>query len=263
MFRANMARRSAVLISVIAVSLFGLSSVAQADPGVDGDTLNGRTAAQLQAARAAVVEAAPAPAPTVFSVVVAGGDWFSVLVQKYCGRSDWQNIPFPGRDKDLIRVGETITIDCLGSAPVVNAPAPVNERMCGGDTWNSWNDEQRTHAGTIVHIGIDRGVPRRGLIVALMTAMQESTLHNYGYLGNRNDHDSQGLFQQRPSMGWGTVDQVTDPAYASNKFYDVLLNVRNWQNMEMTLAAQSVQVSAYPYAYAKWEHDATVMVDNC
>jgi len=262
MFRANVAQRSAVLISVIAATLFGFSSVASADPGVDGDVLNGRTAAALQAER----EAEPAPVPqTVFTIVVERGNSFSALVQQHCGRSDWENIPFPGRNKNLIRAGETITLDCSGAAPAapVNAPAPVNNLACSGETFNYWGDVQRINAATIVHVGVDRGVPRQGLIVALMTAMQESSLNNYGYLGDRNDHDSQGLFQQRPSMGWGTVAQVTDPVYAANKFYDVLLRVRNWQNMALTLAAQAVQISAFPYAYAKWEHDATVMVDNC
>jgi hypothetical protein len=262
MSRASLALRSTVLISVIGATLFGFSSVAQADPGADGDVLNARTAAALKAEREAEPKPAPTPPQTVFSIVVVGGDSFSKIVQKHCGRGDWENIPFPGRNKNLIRAGETITIDCSGAVPAANAPASING-TCGGATWNSWGNVQRGNAYTIVHVGLDRGVPYRGLVIALMTAMQESSLNNYGYLGDRNDHDSQGLFQQRPSMGWGTVAQVTDPVYAANKFYDVLLNVRNWQNMQLTLAAQAVQVSAYPYAYAKWEHDATVMVDNC
>lgn len=263
MSRASLAQRSAVLISVIAATLFGFSSVAQADPGVD-DTLNARTAAVLKAEREAKPESTPAPPQTVFSVVVVGGDSFSKLVQKHCGRGDWENISFPGRNKNLIRAGETITIDCSGAAPAqtANTPAPVSG-VCGGMTWNFWGNDQRGNAYTIVHVGLDRGVPYRGLVIALATAMQESSLNNYGHLGAANDHDSQGLFQQRPSMGWGTVAQVTDPVHASNKFYDTLLGVRNWQNMALTVAAQAVQRSGFPSAYAKWEHDATVMVDNC
>src|SRR5690606_9071054 len=104
------------------------------------------------------------------------------------------------------------------------------------------------------------GVPPRGRVIAVATAMQESSLRNLGHLGERNDHDSLGLFQQRPSQGWGTPKQVTDPIYATNKFYDKLLSISDWQDMPLTRAAQAVQVSAYPDAYAKWESDATVLV---
>jgi cell wall-associated NlpC family hydrolase len=90
--------------------------------------------------------------------------------------------------------------------------------------------------------------------------MQESHLENLGDLGARNDHDSLGLFQQRPSQGWGTPAQILDPKYASSKFYTKLLTVKDWQGLPLTVAAQAVQRSAYPDAYAKWEPDATQLV---
>ncbi|MEM5874189.1 MAG: hypothetical protein QW065_05340, partial [Acidilobaceae archaeon] len=72
------------------------------------------------------------------------------------------------------------------------------------------------------------GVPPRGWVIAIATAIQESGLRNLGHLGVRNDHDSLGLFQQRPSMGWGTPEQLQDPVYASTKFYEKLVRCSQW-----------------------------------
>lgn len=85
--------------------------------------------------------------------------------------------------------------------------------------------------------------------MALATALQESRLRNLDY----GDRDSLGLFQQRPSMGWGTPDQIRDPVYSSTKFYEGLLGTAGWQQMTITQAAQAVQKSGYPDAYAQWE----------
>ena len=122
---------------------------------------------------------------------------------------------------------------------------------------HTWNSTQRDYATTIVQVGLALGIPERGLVVALATAMQESQLYNLGYLGASNDHDSLGLFQQRPSMGWGSEAQVTDPVYSATAFYLALRRVSGWESMEVTVAAQRVQRSAFPDAYAKWEGDAT------
>jgi murein DD-endopeptidase MepM/ murein hydrolase activator NlpD len=110
-------------------------------------------------------------------------------------------------------------------------------------------------------VGQDLKVPPRGWVIAVATAMQESRLTNLGDLGDRNDHDSLGLFQQRPSTGWGTPAEVRDPVHASTSFYKTLLKVKGWQNMRLTQAAQRVQISAYPSAYQKWEDDASTLVD--
>ncbi|MDG4795415.1 NlpC/P60 family protein [Micromonospora sp. WMMD1082] len=125
---------------------------------------------------------------------------------------------------------------------------------------NSYNAEQLTNATIIVSVGAGRGIPERGLIVAVAVALQESSLRNLGHLGAANDHDSLGLFQQRPSQGWGAPDQIMDPVYAANAFYSKLLTVTGWEQMPLTQAAQSVQRSAFPHAYAKWEPDATALV---
>ncbi|MER7047319.1 C40 family peptidase [Streptomyces jumonjinensis] len=116
-------------------------------------------------------------------------------------------------------------------------------------------EEQIPHARTIQATGVAMKVPVRGQIVALATALQESGLRNLDY----GDRDSLGLFQQRPSMGWGTPEQVRDPVYASTKFYEGLLKVSGWESMTVTQAAQAVQLSGFPDAYAKWEPLATAL----
>jgi len=124
-----------------------------------------------------------------------------------------------------------------------------------------WSAEQVRNAAIIIRVGQEMGVPPRGWIIAVATAMQESTLRNLGHLGPNNDHDSLGLFQQRPSQGWGTPEQIMDPEYASRRFYEKLLTIDGWERMRLTDAAQAVQVSAYPDAYARWEDDATELVN--
>ncbi|GLZ77182.1 hypothetical protein Afil01_19890 [Actinorhabdospora filicis] len=123
------------------------------------------------------------------------------------------------------------------------------------------NDEQRYNAAVIIKVGQEREIAPRGWVIAVATAMQESTLHNYGDLGSANDHDSLGLFQQRPSMGWGTPAQIMDPAYAAGRFYGKLEKIAEWERLPLTVAAQRVQVSAFPDAYAKWEPLATDVVN--
>ncbi|MBT2503996.1 LysM peptidoglycan-binding domain-containing protein [Curtobacterium sp. ISL-83] len=119
--------------------------------------------------------------------------------------------------------------------------------------------EQWSNARTIVAVGRSLGVSDRGIVVALSAAMQESSLRNLSH----GDRDSVGLFQQRPSQGWGSAAQLQDPATATKRFFlghaDVtrgLLDVKGWPSMSVTAAAQAVQVSAYPKAYAQWERAA-------
>lgn len=109
--------------------------------------------------------------------------------------------------------------------------------------------EQKANARIIIEEGRKLGASDRDIQIALMTAMQESSLKNL----SGGDRDSAGLFQQRPSQGWGTFAQVTDPRYAAQKFYKTLFGVKNRDSMSLTQAAQTVQRSAYPDAYAKWE----------
>ena len=121
---------------------------------------------------------------------------------------------------------------------------------------DKWTSEQVTHARLIVTIGTDRQVPDQGKVIAVATALQESRLRNL----KGGDRDSIGLFQQRPSQGWGTPRQLSDPAYQTQKFYDKLLTINGWQKMRLTEAAQAVQISAFPNAYAKHTRAATDLV---
>jgi hypothetical protein len=129
----------------------------------------------------------------------------------------------------------------------------------------TFDQEQLANAATIIEVGRSRGVPPHGWVVALAAAMQESSLRNLPY----GDRDSAGLFQMRPSMGWGTLGQVTNPTYAATAFYggpDMppdnpgLLDVDGWQQMGVPEAAQAVERSAYPDAYSRWSDDAARLV---
>ena len=126
----------------------------------------------------------------------------------------------------------------------------------------SLSQDQLHNSAIIIAVGQQMNVPPRGWVIAVATALQESDLHNLPNLGARNDHDSLGLFQQRPSQGWGTPQQILDPTYASTKFYQRLLKVRGWQTLPLTVAAQDVQHSAFPNAYAKHEPLATEIVNT-
>ena len=109
--------------------------------------------------------------------------------------------------------------------------------------------EQAQNAAIIAKVGWDRGLPDRAVVIALATAQQESGLRNLDY----GDRDSLGLFQQRPSMNWGTPAQVTDPEYAAGTFYDRLVGVQGWDTRRLTDVAQTVQRSGFPEAYQKHE----------
>ncbi|MEU6664012.1 C40 family peptidase [Streptomyces sp. NPDC046821] len=115
--------------------------------------------------------------------------------------------------------------------------------------------DQVPNAKTIQATGVAMNIPAKGQIVALATALQESGLRNLTY----GDRDSLGLFQQRPSMGWGTANEILDPVHASTKFYEGLKKVSGWQSLSITQAAQAVQKSGFPEAYAKWEPLATAL----
>jgi hypothetical protein len=115
--------------------------------------------------------------------------------------------------------------------------------------------EQTGHAATIAGVGRARGLPDRAVVIALATAMQESRLRNLDH----GDRDSLGLFQQRPSQGWGTPEQIRDPVYAAGRFYDHLVAVPQWQTRELTVVADTVQRSAFPLAYGKWSDMADAL----
>ncbi len=143
-------------------------------------------------------------------------------------------------------------IGCVPGTATSLPPAPAG----GWPAIGRWDGDQVGNAATITAVGARDGVPARGWVIAVATAMQESSLRNLP----GGDRDSIGLFQQRPSQGWGTPEQLLDPAYAAGKFYAKLVTIPHWQTMPLTEAAQRVQISAYPDAYTRWEPDATLLV---
>jgi cell wall-associated NlpC family hydrolase len=140
-----------------------------------------------------------------------------------------------------------------GLGPFVGAGAAD-----GAATAGHLNPDQQGNVALIISIGKQRNLPAMAWQVAIQAGMQESRLHND--LGG--DRDSAGIFQMRPSQGWGTFLQVTDPVYAVNKFYDVLANVPNWQRQRPGDDAQAVERSAFPLAYNVWEAMAAFLVQN-
>jgi cell wall-associated NlpC family hydrolase len=142
--------------------------------------------------------------------------------------------------------------------PGVRAAAGPLAGGRAGTSIGDLSDEQRQNAATIIGVAREMGAPPRAWLIALATAMQESTLRNINF----GDRDSLGLFQQRPSQGWGSPAEVTDPVYATRTFVERLLAVPDWETMPVTVAAQTVQRSAFPDAYAKWEGLAAQLVQQ-
>jgi hypothetical protein len=120
--------------------------------------------------------------------------------------------------------------------------------------------DKTANAKAIIAATKKAGMNERAAVISIATSLQESKLDNLGHLGDANDHDSLGLFQQRPTSGWGTPEQITNPEYSTTAFLTGLKQVDGWQDMPLTDAAQKVQVSAYPDAYAQWEQQAADIV---
>jgi hypothetical protein len=144
-----------------------------------------------------------------------------------------------------------------GASPIkcsVRASGSEKAPAGAGDPYEL-TPEQASNAATISAVGIARHMPERAVTIALATAIQESGLRNL----RTGDRDSLGLFQQRPSAGWGTKQQVVDPVYASTQFYERLAKIPGYERLPVTEAAQEVQHSGFPEAYAKHEGDAELL----
>ncbi|MET9244914.1 C40 family peptidase [Nonomuraea sp. NPDC003709] len=143
------------------------------------------------------------------------------------------------------------TTSSMTGGPVTVPPSARTAPMLDLDV------EQQANAALIVQVTMERALPARAAVIAVATTLQESKLRNL-----RNGHlDSLGLFQQRPSQGWGTPEQILDPRYATGTFYDHLVKVPRWEQLPLTQAAQAVQRSAAPSSYAQWEPLAQRTVD--
>jgi hypothetical protein len=145
-----------------------------------------------------------------------------------------------------------------GRLPAAERLLPAS--VSGPQSQMSLDSAQWRNATTIVQQAMAKHMGLRSAVIAVATAMQESQLVNINY----GTYDSLGLFQQQPDMGWGTAAQVTNPAYASDAFLAGLAHYQagdpGWATQPLYQAAQSVQKSAFPYAYAKWEVQAAHIV---
>jgi len=154
----------------------------------------------------------------------------------------------------VVLAGAVISVRRAGSRQ--HASGPPCEASVGKASY-PLSIDQAANATTIAAVGKQLGLPDHAVTVALAAALQESELHNLP----GGDLDSLGLFQQRPSQGWGTVSQIMTPRYAALAFYRHLAVVRGWQVLSVTDAAQAVQHSAAPDAYAQWEPAARLLAE--
>ncbi|WP_206504177.1 heavy metal transporter [Streptomyces chrestomyceticus] len=152
----------------------------------------------------------------------------------------------------LVGLGVYLLVQYVTGGP--GAPRCSVRAADGGQPYEI-SPEQAANAATISAVGSARGLPQRAVTIALATAMQESGLRNIGF----GDRDSVGLFQQRPSQDWGTVEQIMDPVYSAGEFYTHLVKVPGYSRLPLTVAAQKVQRSGFPQAYAKHEPDAALL----
>ncbi|MFJ4996582.1 LysM peptidoglycan-binding domain-containing protein [Microbacterium sp. NPDC088619] len=210
-----------------------------------------------------VAVAVTAPAPVAAggqTHAVAAGDTLFAIAKKY-GTTVAQLYAMNGLASGaIIYPGQTLTV---AAAPVA-APAPaVVVTAPPAQLFATLDAEQAGNASTIIRIGRDLGVPDRAIAIALATAMVESSLRNLSW----GDRDSLGLFQQRPSMGWGSPEQAVDADRSTRVFYGGaadpngnasrgLLDISGWESLRFADAAQAVQISAYPERYGQWETQA-------
>ncbi|RKS89342.1 LysM repeat protein [Microbacterium sp. AG790] len=204
--------------------------------------------------------ASPAPAGSAYEV--SAGDTLWAIADAH-GVSLDALLQANGLGRDaIIYPGQTLAIpgaDAVLQATRAAVATPVPTAAPSTDL----DAEQIENARTIIRVGRELGVPDRGIAIALATAMVESWIRNLDW----GDRDSLGLFQQRPSTGWGTPDQVRDPVRSTTAFFEGvsgpdglitrgLLDVPGWESMDFAAAAQAVQVSAYPERYGPWEQTA-------
>jgi LysM repeat protein len=206
-------------------------------------------ASSVSPAPSTPVVASPAPA-IASSYVIRSGDTVSGIAARF-GVGVQAVLDANGLTRSsTIYVGRALTIPAIDPAGAGDGVTPLT-------------DEMRANARIIVAVGTELGVPRDGIVIGLAAAMQESSLRNI----NHGDRDSVGIFQQRPSMGWGAAEELLNVGHAARLFFGGpsnpnagitrgLLDVPGWASMSLTEAADAVQISAHPDAYAKWEKSA-------
>jgi LysM repeat protein len=239
------------------------TAVVLAANGLDGGSVIRPGQVLVLAATAPAAPPAPpasaAPTPTRAHVVNAG-DTVSAIASAH-GVSIDAVLAANGLTREsIIYPGETLQIPAPGADVAAGSVASAGPATAPG-----LDAEQSDNARLIIRIGRELGVSDRGIAIALGTAMQESWLRNLDW----GDRDSLGLFQQRPSSGWGDPEQILDREHSARAFYGGaadpngpatrgLLDIPGWEGMSYADAAQAVQISAYPDRYAQWESPATV-----
>ncbi|MCS3843974.1 LysM peptidoglycan-binding domain-containing protein [Microbacterium sp. AK031] len=205
--------------------------------------------------------AAPDPAPSSGTAhTVVAGDTIFAIAQKHGTSVDAIYAANGLSASSIIYPGQSIVVAAAAPAPLTSAPAASAPAPAQTATLNA---PQAENAAMIIRIGRELGVSDRGIAIALATSMVESWLRNLDW----GDRDSLGLFQQRPSTGWGTADQIMDRDRSIRVFYGGahdpngtttrgLLDVAGWEGMAFKDAAQAVQISAYPDRYGQWEVQA-------
>jgi LysM repeat protein len=247
--------------SMLAANRLGTSSVIY--PG-QSLVVPGRTAP-------AAIVSTPLPARAAVASVggshtIQSGDTLSSIAKRH-GLTVQDLLNANGLNwSSIIYAGRALTIPgasaATPAAPPAAAPAATNGVV-------PLTAEMRNHAATIISVGRSMGVSDYGIVIALATAAQESTLRNLDW----GDRDSLGLFQQRPTQGWGPRERILDTAASTRAFFGGpgnpnrgltrgLLDIRGWQTMTVSQAAQAVQISGHPAAYAKWEASAWAWLDQ-
>jgi hypothetical protein len=191
--------------------------------------------------------------PTSTTVRATAGRSSSPARRRPAGRATKRRVPGRRRGSrsdnwwPLVIVAALVVVGASWARSADDLPPTVTCTVEGSIV--PLTEEQTRNAAAIAGVARERGLPDRAVVIALATALQESGLRNLDY----GDRDSLGLFQQRPSQGWGSPDQVQDPVYAAGKFYDGLVQVPGWEAGRLTEVAQSVQRSGFPEAYQKHE----------
>jgi hypothetical protein len=177
------------------------------------------------------------------------------------GAAPAKSAPAPAPQPSWSQIQQQVDKQTSPSEPqAANQLQPVP--AAGTQAWMPVSPAQQANATTIVQQALHKGMGVRSAVIAVATAMQESQLQNINY----GDRDSLGLFQQRPSMGWGTAQQITTPSYAADAFLGALQQQQasnpGWAQQPLWTSAQAVQKSGFPLAYAKWETQAVQLVKN-
>lgn len=252
-------------LGVTADAILAANGLTRASVIYPGQTLTLGTASAPAAAPAPAATPAPAQASGGQSHVVAAGDTLFAIARKYGVTVQTLSAANGLSGSSIIYPGQSLVVSAPAPAAAPAAPAPSSPAPATAPTPSTarLDAEQAANAAAIIAVGRELGVSDRGIAIALATGMVESWLRNLDW----GDRDSLGLFQQRPSTGWGTPAQVRDAERSIRAFYGGpadpngettrgLLDIPGWEGMTFTDAAQAVQISAYPERYGQWEAQA-------